>query len=213
MNMIFSTKQQNYSQYIQSQNQIQTQTQNQNTMLLRMNRSVRYIPNKSTNTEVIDNKVDEQIPKKMKWGEPTWFLFHTMAHKIKEEHFNDLKLDILTIITTICNNLPCPNCANHATEYMKRVNYNSIKTKQDLKNLFFQFHNEVNSRKGFPLFPFEQLDEKYSKALTKNIIQHFMVFFQDKHKSIHMIANDMHRARISNNLKQWFNKNIQYFDN
>jgi hypothetical protein len=182
-------------------------------MLLRMNRQVRYIPDKSTNAQVIENNIDEQIPKKMKWGEPTWFLFHTMAHKIKEEHFNDMKLDILTIITTICNNLPCPNCANHATEYMKRVNYNSIKTKQELKNLFFQFHNEVNLRKGFPLFPFEQLDEKYSKALTKNIIQHFMIFFQDKHKSIHMIANDMHRARLSQNLKQWFNENIQYFDN
>jgi hypothetical protein len=162
------------------------------------------------------NAVEEPAPtstKKMKWGEPTWLLFHTLAHKIKDDHFDHMKLDILNIITTICNNLPCPNCANHATEYMKRVNYNSIKTKQELKNLFFQFHNEVNLRKGFQLFPHENLDEKYSKALTKNIIQHFMVFFQDKHKSIHMIANDMHRARLSQQLKIWFNDNIQYFDN
>jgi len=208
--MIFSTKQQNYSQYNQLQNQ--NQIQNQNTMLLRMNRVVIYTPNKSTNTQVIENNIDEQLPKKMKWGEPTWFLFHTMAHKVKDEHFDDMKLGILTIITSICNNLPCPNCANHASEYMRRVNYNSIRTKQDLKNLFFQFHNEVNLKKGFPLFPIEQLDEKYSKAVTKNIIQHFMIFFQDKHKSIHMIANDIHRARLSQNFKQWFNENIQNFD-
>jgi len=208
--MIFSTKQQNYSQYNQLQNQ--NQIQNQNTMLLRMNRVVRYAPNTSTNTQVIENNIDEQLPKKMKWGEPTWFLFHTMAHKVKDEHFDDMKLSILTIITSICNNLPCPNCANHASEYMRRVNYNSIRTKQDLKNLFFQFHNEVNLKKGFPLFPIEQLDEKYSKAVTKNIIQHFMIFFQDKHKSIHMIANDIHRARLSQNFKQWFNENIQNFD-
>ena len=212
MNMIFSTKQQNYSQYLQSQKQIQTT--NQNTMLIRMNRAVRYIPEKSNvNPVVTDNNADEQLPKKMKWGEPTWFLFHTIAHKIKEQHFDQKKLDLINIITIICNNLPCPNCANHATEYMRKLNYNSIKTKQDLKNFLFQFHNEVNARKGFPLFPHEQLDEKYSKALTKNIIQHFMVFFQDKHKSVHMIANDMHRARISQNLKQWFNDNIQYLDN
>lgn len=210
--MIFSTKQQNYSQYLQSQKQIQTT--NQNTMLIRMNRAVRYIPEKSNvNPVVTDNNADEQHPKKMKWGEPTWFLFHTIAHKIKEQHFDQKKLDLINIITIICNNLPCPNCANHATEYMRKLNYNSIKTKQDLKNFLFQFHNEVNARKGFPLFPHEQLDEKYSKALTKNIIQHFMVFFQDKHKSVHMIANDMHRARISQNLKQWFNDNIQYLDN
>ena len=212
MNMIFSTKQQNYSQYLQSQKQIQTT--NKNTMLIRMNRAVRYIPEKSNvNPVVTDNNADEQHPKKMKWGEPTWFLFHTIAHKIKEQHFDQKKLDLINIITIICNNLPCPNCANHATEYMRKLNYNSIKTKQDLKNFLFQFHNEVNARKGFPLFPHEQLDEKYSKALTKNIIQHFMVFFQDKHKSVHMIANDMHRARISQNLKQWFNDNIQYLDN
>ena len=183
-------------------------------MLIRMNRAVRYIPEKSNvNPVVTDNNADEQLPKKMKWGEPTWFLFHTIAHKIKEQHFDQKKLDLINIITIICNNLPCPNCANHATEYMRKLNYNSIKTKQDLKNFLFQFHNEVNARKGFPLFPHEQLDEKYSKALTKNIIQHFMVFFQDKHKSVHMIANDMHRARISQNLKQWFNDNIQYLDN
>ena len=210
MNMIFSTKQQNYSQYVQSQKQ----SQNQNTMILRMIRPPRYVPENSNNIQAPkDIIVEEQLPKKMKWGEPTWFLFHTMAHKIKDEHFNRIKLEILNIITNICNNLPCPHCASHASEYMRKLNYNSIKTKQDLKDFFFQFHNEVNMRKGFPLFPHDQLDEKYSKALTKNIIQHFMIFFQDKHKSIHMIANDMHRARISQNLKQWFNDNIQYFDN
>ena len=210
MNMIFSTKQQNYSHYVQSQNQ----NQNQNTILLRMIRPARYIPENSYINQVSkENVVEEQIPKKMKWGEPTWFLFHTLAEKIKQQHFDHKKLDLINIITVICNNLPCPNCANHASEYMRKLNYNSIKSKQELKNFLFQFHNEVNVRKGFPLFPHEQLDEKYSKALTKNIIQHFMTFFQDKHKSIHMIANDMHRARISQNLKQWFNNNIQYFDN
>ena len=209
--MIFSTKQQVYTQYNQSQKQIQNI--NQNYSMIRMIRPLRN-PNENqvvqSNT-IVQEKVEEQ-PKKMKWGEPTWYLFHTLAHKIKEEQFSYLKLEILNIITTICNNLPCPNCANHATEYMRKLNYNSIRTKQDLKNFLYQFHNEVNAKKGFAIFPYEELDEKYSKAVTVNIIRNFMVYFQDKHKSIHMIANDMHRARISNNLKEWFNINIHYFD-
>ena len=25
------------------------------------------------------------------WGPPTWYLFHTLAEKIKDEHFNEMK--------------------------------------------------------------------------------------------------------------------------
>jgi hypothetical protein len=153
-----------------------------------------------------------KIEKKMKWGEPTWFLFHTMAQKIKDEHFGSMRLSILNIISLICNNLPCPDCANHASEYMKKLNPNSIRTKEDLKLMLFQFHNVVNQRKGYPAFSVDNLDTKYSSAITVNIIQNFMFFFQDKHYSIRMIANDMHRKRIAELLKTWFNDNMQYFD-
>lgn len=150
--------------------------------------------------------------KKMRWGEPTWFLFHTLAYKIKDEHFDEKKLDLLNTISLICSNLPCPDCANHATEYMKQINFYAIRTKEDLKNMLFQFHNVVNQRKGFALFSINDLDSKYSTANTMNIIQNFMYFFQDKHFSIRMIANDMHRAKIIVRIKQWFNDNIKYFD-
>jgi len=163
-------------------------------------------------TEPTDSALTEQPVKKMRWGEPTWFLFHTLAHKIKDDVFDEKKLDLLNTISMICSTLPCPNCANHATEYMKQINFYSIRTKQDLKNMLFQFHNVVNQRKNFPLFSINDLDTKYSAANTLKIIQNFMYFFQDKHFSIRMIANDMYRAKIIENLKTWFNENIQYFD-
>lgn len=150
--------------------------------------------------------------KKMKWGEPTWFLFHTLAEKVKPEYFNDVRKDLLNIIYTICANLPCPNCASHATSYMKGVNFDTIITKDHLRILLYRFHNEVNRRKGFPEFPVEQLTEKYSKANTVNIIHYFMPFFEDKHASVRMIADDLHRSRIALQLKAWFNKNIGAFD-
>lgn len=150
--------------------------------------------------------------KKMKWGEPTWFLFHTLAEKVKDEHFQYLRYDLLNTIVIICKNLPCPDCANHASEYMKRIDFNSVRTKQDLKLMLFQFHNVVNQKKQFPLFSIDDLESKYSKSNIVNIIQTFMFHFQDKSHSIRMIANDMYRARIANQLKIWFNNNIQYFD-
>ena len=149
--------------------------------------------------------------KKMKWGEPTWFLFHTLAEKVKDEHFQSIRYELLNTIVLICKNLPCPDCANHASEYMKKIDFNSIRTKQDLKLMLFQFHNVINQKKKFPLFSIVDLDSKYSNANLVNIIQIFMFHFQDKSHSIRMIANDLYRSRIADQLKVWFNNNIQYF--
>jgi len=154
----------------------------------------------------------EPPPKKMKWGEPTWFLLHTLAYKIKDEYFQQLRVELLDIIYAICSNLPCPACANHAAEYLKSIHYTTIRTKQELINMLYKFHNEVNKKKGFAIFPYEELEPKYSSAVTKNIIFNFMLYFQDKNKNVHMIANDMFRAKQVVILKQWFNNNFKYFN-
>ena len=170
--------------------------------------------NRLRNIETTTNTVNQVPPtqKKMKWGEPTWFLFHTLAHKVKAEYFLQLKQELLNNIYSICANLPCPTCAAHAMDYMKSINFNTIRTKDDLKKLLFVFHNSVNAKKGFPFFQYSDLDEKYSKANTNNIIHNFFYYYQDKHKSIHMIANDLFRQRQVVILKEWFNNNIQYFE-
>ena len=95
---------------------------------------------------------------------------------------------------------------------MDHTNFNTIRTKSDLKNMLFQFHNDVNKRKGYSLFPLSELDEKYSKAITMNIIQNFMIHFQDKHRSPKLIASDLQRTRIAMKLKEWFQQNIIHFD-
>lgn len=150
--------------------------------------------------------------KKMKWGEPTWFLFHTIAEKVKSEYFSQIRKELFEIIIIICRNLPCPDCAEHATTYTNNINFNNIQTKEQLKDMLWTFHNSVNQRKMFPQFPREELDSKYSNANTIAILKNFMVHFQDKHASIRMIANDFFRNNIAEQLKKWFNNNIQYFD-
>lgn len=150
--------------------------------------------------------------KKMRWGEPTWFLFHTLAEKIKDEHFQQIRVELLNNFYAICSNLPCPDCANHAKAYMDGINFNTIRTKEDLQRLFHTFHNVVNQRKGYPLMPYEELGPKYSKAITINIIRNFMEHFADRHRSPKLMANDLHRSRMVVVLKEWFNKNIVYFN-
>jgi hypothetical protein len=155
--------------------------------------------------------VPEEPKKKMVWGAPIWFLFHTMAEKIKEESFQSLRFDLLNNIYSIAINLPCPICSTHAKEYLDRINFNTIQSKNDLKNLVFHFHNEVNKRKGYSLFSITDLDEKYSKAVTVNIIQNFMFHFQDKQRSPKLIASDLQRKHIARALTEWFQTNIIHF--
>lgn len=159
---------------------------------------------------IITQSVD--LPSKMTWGKPTWFLFHTLAEKIKPEYFNQIIKELVYIITLICNNLPCPNCAEHATAYLKGVNVNSFREKQDLKDFLFVFHNSVNLKKNAPIFEKCTLDSQYATAITANMIQHFFTVFQKKNYSIRMIANDFHKQRSITIIKQWFINNIKYFN-
>lgn len=162
--------------------------------------------------EVVIQPPQDPKKKSMKWGEPTWFLFHTLAQKVKDEDFKNIRSELLNIIYSICVNLPCPDCASHATSYMNNINFNVIQSKQQLKDMLFAFHNTVNLRKGYKLFNHDELDEKYNSANTNSIIRYFMEHFKNRHSSIHMIANDMHRGRIVNILVSWFNVNIVHFE-
>lgn len=154
-----------------------------------------------------------QPPKpKMKWGAPTWYFLHTLVAKIKPEHFSELREELIKIIVSICNNVPCPICAEHSTQYTNKTNFNTIQTQHDLQMYLFKFHNDVNTRKKVPLFTYDELIEKYSKSHIINIYNNFVFYFQDKHHSIHMIANDMFRTRILLNIKKWFSSNLSKFD-
>jgi len=162
---------------------------------------------------VVVNEVEQPKPvKKMKWGEPTWFFLHCLAEKVKDEVFPSIRLELLNLIYTVCANLPCPDCANHASEYLKNINYKMIQTKEQLKNILFSFHNMVNAKKNMPIFPREQLESKYQNMKLIPVIYIFMEHFQDKHKSIRMIANDFYRNRLAEQMKIWLNANIKNFD-
>jgi len=166
-------------------------------------------------SDAMINPVSPPPPEKkkgMKWAQPTWFLFHTLAEKVREESFPIIRTELLNIIYTICCNLPCPDCANHAKAYMDGVNFDSIQTREHLRIMLHRFHNTVNQRKGYPQFPYEDVATKYSTANTVNIIHYFMPFFEDKHASLRMIADDLHRGRIAIQMKAWFNKNIGHFN-
>jgi len=195
---------------------IQTLDNRKNSMvnmfaMSRISRPITQIP-KPPAVETIKEVPEDPTKKKMKWGEPVWFFFHTIAEKIKPERFLAVRLELLQLVTNICRNLPCPTCSQHATTYLASINMNNIQTKEQLIDLFYVFHNEVNKRKGFAQFPRELLHEKYSKANTVNIINYFLLHFLDKSYSIRMIADDFHRKRLVEDIKKWLKENLHNFN-
>ena len=176
-----------------------------------MNQLVRRQQPSNQPVQTIKEVPEDPSKKKMKWGESVWFFFHTIAEKVKPESFATVRVELLHLITSICRNLPCPTCSEHATTYLANTNLNTIKTKEQLIEFFYTFHNEVNKRKGFAQFPRELLREKYSKANTMNIINHFLVNLLDKSYSIRMIADDFNRKRLVGEIKKWLSNNQQHF--
>ena len=77
---------------------------------------------------------------KKEWGNACWFLFHSMATKVKDENYNEIKNDIWRYINLICANLPCIECRKHATELMGKTNRNVIlNSKRNLELFLFVF--------------------------------------------------------------------------
>jgi hypothetical protein len=150
--------------------------------------------------------------KAMTWGEPTWLFFHTMAIKVREESFAAVRGGVLNLIYTVCMNLPCPDCSVHAKKYLDSNNLFGVRSKAELKRFLYDFHNSLNRRKSVTTLTYEELDQKYIGANTKNIVYYFIASFEKKNKSIRLIADDIHRKLVSGNIKAWINENIQHFD-
>lgn len=146
------------------------------------------------------------------WGPCTWYLFHTLAEKIKEEHFVTLRMPLLNMISNICGSLPCPDCANHARQKMSSLNINNVKTKEDLKLMLLIFHNEVNIRNNKPIFNEADLNNKYSNANTNNIIQYFIQVWSKRNPNPKLLTVSFHKNQTLQNFINWWNINKQYFN-
>ena len=99
------------------------------------------------------------------WGPACWALFHTLAEKIKEDHFPIIGQQLYAQIKLLCQNLPCQDCSNHAKQFLSKVNPANLKTKNDLKNLLYVFHNQVNMRKQKASSRYEELEIYKHKSL------------------------------------------------
>tara|TARA_Y100000022_G_scaffold200283_1_gene215150 strand:- start:1843 stop:2403 length:561 start_codon:yes stop_codon:yes gene_type:complete len=186
-------------------------------MTLKFTRKTLQTNNNNTNTRPRNGRIlqppqnHQQKQGQMIWGRATWLFLHTLAHKIKEESFINIRKQLLDFIVSICNLLPCPICRNHADNYIKNVNFNTIQTKQDLKYMLFTFHNSVNSNKNLPIFPYGKLDSTYENSNLINATNYFFLNF--KHNGfMKAVVENNRRNQLKIQIQKWLHENSRYFN-
>jgi len=136
------------------------------------------------------------------WGNNVWNLFHTIAHKIKEDRFEFHKNNIIYILENICNTLPCPECSKDASDMLKKVNFSQINTKNDFKLLIFNFHNAINTKLNKPLFDFNELDNRYSKANIDILYTNINIIFTSNTNIPQLMTSSFHRNLLFPKIKE-----------
>ena len=144
------------------------------------------------------------------WGPSTWIFIHTLAAKIKEPSFPVIGQNLILILIQICNNLPCPECSQHAKQFWSKVKTVNIKSKSDLINLLFVFHNMVNKRKQIRPFKYENL--QYYE--TRNIIETYNTFARNFNTrgNMNLINESFHRNMMLSSLRTWLMSNLSHFN-
>jgi len=145
-----------------------------------------------------------------KWGPPIWSFFHTLAEKINPATFQQVFPELFNFIFRICRVLPCPDCSQHAVQFLSKVNPAGIRNKDDFKNIMCIFHNVVNRRKNKPPFNNLNLTTVYG---NKNILKEYNNFVNVFHTkgNMKLLAETFQRRLVLIDFRKWFLNNIQCF--
>ena len=127
------------------------------------------------------------------WGNITWKFFHTLAEKVNETIFPEVREIMIKIIVNTCSNLPCPQCKEHATNVIKQSYINNIKTKKHYIEFLRQFHNIVNIKLNKKTYSIEEIKDMYINENMYNILLEFKFFYSKTNMAERMIADNFNK--------------------
>lgn len=143
------------------------------------------------------------------WGTPIWNFFHCLAEHVNGDFYKHNKGTFKQFISLICNNLPCNECTKHATQYIKfNMTDNKIIDKERFKMFFFDFHNDVNRRKGKPIFT------DYDKYKSMNLIDAYNTFKHEYTRNTNLnrgFCDRLQRNNLIISLQKFLSNNWQNF--
>jgi translation elongation factor EF-4 len=147
------------------------------------------------------------------WTHATWNLFHCIPEKIKKDDFNHMKNEIIHYIKGICNRLPCPECAHHASIYMNNINANNIREPEHLKKVMFVFHNIVNKKTKKKTYE-EEVLEKYKNMKLHKVLNDFFATFNSSSKgNFTFMSENYNRKIFTDTFLVFMRNNFNRFNN
>ena len=96
------------------------------------------------------------------WGPHYWATLHYLSSTYDNNPNESIKSTMKNFIQSLPVFLPCKECQDHAFEFIKTTNLNSVVTnRKELFTFFFNFHNTVNQRLKKPLMKLEDALKMY----------------------------------------------------
>jgi hypothetical protein len=139
------------------------------------------------------------------WGNPTWNFIHTFVEKINVSDFHQHKQTIIDYIFKICSVLPCPECSGHAIDFLRTIRFENVSKKDDLIEIMFVFHNQVNKNLKKSEFPKNSLS-KYSEQNIIGVLNTFKDAYTKK-VAPQLMSQSHGRKTIINHLKKYIDNN------
>ena len=143
------------------------------------------------------------------WGPAVWTLIHALTVRINDDAYAQVSLPLFKMIVNICKFLPCPECSTDASNFLAKVQQSQLKTKADLINTFYFFHNSVNSKKRKPLFKYSNLGV-YGTYRLIGVVNNFIAKYNTK-GNMKLIAESFQRQMVLNQFRSWFVGSIRAF--
>lgn len=143
------------------------------------------------------------------WGTPTWKFFHSLAEHVDAEFYKHNRTIFKQFITGICSVLPCMECSKHSIKYIKyNLTDGKISTKEDLKRFFLNFHNDVNKRKGKPIFTDIEI---YKRSSLYDSYMNFKREYTSNKISSRGFCDTLQRRNIIISFEKFLNSNKASF--
>lgn len=145
------------------------------------------------------------------WGSNIWIFLHSLMAKINHENFSENKNKLIEIIFKICSNLPCPECSQHSISFLKTVQFKNVTKKEDLIEILFVFHNQVNKNLNKSEFP-ENLLNNYKNNNIITVLNNFIISFNIKTNIPALMNQSFIRRNITKEIKSYITNNKHIFE-
>ena len=129
------------------------------------------------------------------WGNITWIFFHTLAEKVSNDKFLEVRDTLIEIIRGICSHLPCPDCSNHASLILRQAYIKNIQTKEHFIEFLRQFHNIVNIKLKKQQMNLDEVSLIYKQKNMTIVIQQFFSIYRKQSYNPKLLTNSFHLSQ------------------